>query len=230
MNLVSMQQDAVMSSRAIAELVGSNHSDVKRSIKRLEVDQLLTTPLAEFDFEHNGNIYQEYHLNKRDSILCVARISPAFTAAIIDRWQELENQIVRPVVVIPQNYKEALLALIHAEEVKEQLTIERDTAIATKAQISDRKTATALNTASQAVKRANKLESEIGRCINHATILAVRNAIGTEYAWQPLRKYCKAFDINTNVVHDERYGKVKSYPARAWMAVHGVDINGLFGE
>lgn len=92
MQLVLMQENSTMSSRAISELVGSNHSDVKRSIKRLEVDQLLTAPLAEFDFEHNGNTYQEYRLNKRDSILCVARISPAFTAAIIDRWQELEKQ------------------------------------------------------------------------------------------------------------------------------------------
>lgn len=41
-----------MSSREIAELVKSNHSDVKRSAKRLEADGLLTQPLAEFPFIH----------------------------------------------------------------------------------------------------------------------------------------------------------------------------------
>lgn len=228
MNLVSMQQDATMSSREIAELIGKRHDHLMVDIQKMLIDLELDAPSFSGSYKtEQGNTYPLFNLPKRETIILVSGYNVTMRAKIIDRWQELESQSV---AMIPQTYKEALLALVHAEEVKEQLTIERDTAIATKAHISDRKTATALNTASQAVKRANKLESEIGRCINHATILAVRNATGTEYAWQPLRKYCKAFDIDTNTVHDERYGKVKSYPARAWMAVHGVDINVLFGE
>jgi phage regulator Rha-like protein len=114
--LVNATPNRTMSSREIAELTGSNHSDVKRSIQRLDADQLLTQPLAEFDFEHNGNIYQEYRLNKRDSILVVARISPAFTAAIIDRWQALEN--TKSVVQI--SYAESLRQLADSIEAKER--------------------------------------------------------------------------------------------------------------
>ena len=92
MNQLINSNQLTMSSREIAELVQSNHSDVKRSAKRLEADGLLTQPLAEFPFEHNGNEYVEFRFNKRDSLVLVARLSPAFTAAIVDRWQELEEQ------------------------------------------------------------------------------------------------------------------------------------------
>jgi phage regulator Rha-like protein len=68
------QAAVTMSSREIAELVGSNHSDVKRSARRLADDGILTQPLAEFPFEHNGNTYMEMRFNKRDSLVLVARL------------------------------------------------------------------------------------------------------------------------------------------------------------
>lgn len=104
-----------MSSREIAELVKSNHSDVKRSAKRLEADGLLTQPLAEFPFIHNGNQYCEYQFNKRDSLVLVARLSPAFTAAVIDRWQELE---AGSSLQTPKTYIEALERLVETEKQK----------------------------------------------------------------------------------------------------------------
>ncbi|EKG36121.1 putative phage related protein [Pseudomonas syringae pv. avellanae str. ISPaVe037] len=39
---------------------------------------------------------QEYHVCKRDSFIVVAQLSPEFTAALVDRWQELEDQSARP--------------------------------------------------------------------------------------------------------------------------------------
>ena len=95
-----------MSSRDIADLVQSKHSDVKRSAERLVAAGILTAPLAQFDFEHNGNVYQEYRFNKRDSLVIVARLSPEFTAAVVDRWQE------------------ALRLAADLAEQKEQLTIQ----------------------------------------------------------------------------------------------------------
>ncbi|OON40638.1 phage regulatory protein/antirepressor Ant [Izhakiella australiensis] len=92
-----------MSSREIAALVQSKHGDVKRSAERLNTAGILTAPLAQFDFEHNGNVYQEYRFNKRDSLVLVARLSPEFTAAVVDRWQVLEST-----AGIPQTLPEAL--------------------------------------------------------------------------------------------------------------------------
>ena len=105
-----------MSSREISALVHSKHGDVKRSAERLNAAGLLTAPLAQFDFEHNGNVYQEYRFNKRDSLVLVARLSPEFTAAVVDRWQELENK-----ALIPQTLPEALRLAADMAEQNAQL-------------------------------------------------------------------------------------------------------------
>ncbi|MDK9607098.1 phage antirepressor KilAC domain-containing protein [Lelliottia wanjuensis] len=124
-NLVSSSAPT-MSSREIAELVKSNHSDVKRSAERLHAAQLLTQPLAEFDFEHNGNTYHEYRFNKRDSLVLVARLSPEFTAAVVDRWQELEEKNSKP--ALPGDYLSALKAL--TAEVEQRQLLENKLAVA----------------------------------------------------------------------------------------------------
>ncbi|WP_432323269.1 phage antirepressor KilAC domain-containing protein [Yersinia enterocolitica] len=104
-----------MSSREIAVLVNSKHGDVKRSAERLCAGGILTAPLAQFEFEHNGNRYYEYRFNKRDSLVLVARLSPEFTAAVVDRWQELEQNL------IPQTLPEALRLAANLAEAKQQL-------------------------------------------------------------------------------------------------------------
>lgn len=115
MNKLIDHSTPTMSSREIADLVGSNHSDVKRSAERLSESGLLTQPLAESKFAHRGNTYTEYLFNKRDSLVLVARLSPEFTAAVVDRWQELETSD-KP--QLPSNYIEALEALIESEKQK----------------------------------------------------------------------------------------------------------------
>lgn len=116
MNLITSNQ-LTMSTREIAAMLGKNNSDIKRSALRLEQKGLLTQPLAEFNYDHKGNIYGEYKLNKRDSILLVAQNSPEFTAAIVDRWQELESQVKPPAQQLPQNYLEALEHLVEKEKL-----------------------------------------------------------------------------------------------------------------
>jgi phage antirepressor YoqD-like protein len=103
-----------MSSREIADLTGSRHDNVKRSAERLASDQILTSPLEGLDFEHKGNHYREYRFNKRDSLVLVARLSPEFTAAVVDRWQELENQKA----ALPDFSNPAIAARAWADEVE----------------------------------------------------------------------------------------------------------------
>jgi phage regulator Rha-like protein len=108
-----------MSSREISELTGSRHDAVRKSARRLEADQILTSPLAESVFFIRGNGHQEFHFSKRDSLVLVARLSPEFTAAIIDRWQELENNQTPQVPQIPQNFAQALqLAADQAKQLE----------------------------------------------------------------------------------------------------------------
>jgi len=147
----------MMSSREISELVQSKHGDVKRSAERLAAGGLLTAPLAQFDFTHNGNVYQEYRFNKRDSLVIVARLSPEFTAAVVDRWQELESGSTP---AVPKSFSEALRLAADLEEQKQRLSEELAIA-APKADFVDRYVmATGSMTFRQVAKLLNAKEPE----------------------------------------------------------------------
>jgi anti-repressor protein len=79
-----------MSSREIAELVGSRHDNVKRTIETLAHRGTIQLPQTEEVTNHLGQAVQEYRIGKRDSFVIVAQLSPEFTAALVDRWQMLE--------------------------------------------------------------------------------------------------------------------------------------------
>jgi len=85
-----------MSSREIAELVESRHDKVKQSIERLAARGVIVQPPMgnEQDTDAKGRqrTTSVYLLEKRDSFVVVAQLSPEFTARIVDRWQELETQ------------------------------------------------------------------------------------------------------------------------------------------
>lgn len=91
--------EPTMSSREIAELVGSRHDDVKRSIVRLADRGVIgLPPMAEY-LDTLGRKASEYRIGKRDSFVIVAQLSPEFTARLVDRWQELEDELAgRPVL------------------------------------------------------------------------------------------------------------------------------------
>ena len=79
-----------MSSREIADLCNKRHDNVMQVIASLINAQVLTPEIKESTFKHRGNEYNQWLLNKRDSLVLVARLSPEYTAYIVDRWQELE--------------------------------------------------------------------------------------------------------------------------------------------
>ncbi|HHE9977850.1 TPA: Rha family transcriptional regulator, partial [Haemophilus influenzae] len=109
-----------MSSREIAELINKNHSDLCRSIERLIAKEVIWgyQPMA-YTHPQNGQTYYEYHLTKRDSLIVVAQNCPEFTAAIVDRWQALENQ-QKPTALIPQSFSEALMLAAQLQAEKER--------------------------------------------------------------------------------------------------------------
>lgn len=90
---------ASMTSQDIADLVGSRHSDVKRSIERLAERNIIQKPPMAFIERINNlglavkdEVYSfEAESGKRDSIVVVAQLRPELTAQIVDRWRELES-------------------------------------------------------------------------------------------------------------------------------------------
>lgn len=108
-----------MNSREVAELVGSRHDNVRVAIERLAARGVIeipamqeiptaTKPVAVYVFSGERG--------RRDSIIVVAQLCPEFTAALVDRWQELEH-----VVAVPQSLSAALrLAADQAELIEQQ--------------------------------------------------------------------------------------------------------------
>ncbi|MCU1059693.1 hypothetical protein B9Y88_07485 [Stenotrophomonas maltophilia] len=99
MNGLILNGTASITSREIADLVDSRHDDVKRSIERLVAKGVIgSPPMAEKPTA--GRPVSEYVFSgeqgKRDSIVVVAQLSPEFTARLVDRWQELESNVVAP--------------------------------------------------------------------------------------------------------------------------------------
>jgi len=94
-----------MSSLQIAELVESRHDSVKRTIERLaDRAVIVQSPMVdEQSFDSLGRSRKEavYMINKRDRYVVVAQLSPEFTARLVDRWQELEEQAKGTSIALP---------------------------------------------------------------------------------------------------------------------------------
>lgn len=112
--------EPTMSSREIAELVGSRHDKVKQSIERLaDRGTIVRPPLGDertVDAMGRPRFEGVYKIGKRDSFVIVAQLSPEFTARLVDRWQELETGLM----ALPQDYPAALRRLAAAAEQIQQ--------------------------------------------------------------------------------------------------------------
>ena len=128
MSILTQNNQQSMTSQQIADLVQSRHDSVKRSIERISEKGVITLPpLVETSFRDFIGKTQRTtayifsgEQGKRDSIIVVAQLSPEFTAALVDRWTELEKQVATPVVALPQDYLSALKALVMSEEAKDR--------------------------------------------------------------------------------------------------------------
>lgn len=112
MNILTQSTDTKMTSQQIADLVGSRHDTVKKSIERMIGRGVISKPpMADGIKAANGVATQVYIFSgeqgRLDSIVVVAQLSPEFTAALVKRWDELERGAA-PAIQIPQSFAEAL--------------------------------------------------------------------------------------------------------------------------
>lgn len=121
MDLLSKEQ--TISSYEIAEITGRNHGDVLRSIRNMEPAWrdvhgrgfALMLKIRELP---NGGSRREpyYELTKIECLYISTKFNDEARAKLVLRWQELEIQ-----KQTPQNYLEALKALVASEEAKLKL-------------------------------------------------------------------------------------------------------------
>ncbi|WP_199224814.1 hypothetical protein [Falsochrobactrum shanghaiense] len=148
--------------------------------------------------------------------------SPEFTAALVDEWQRLKNGGTMPDFTNP-----AIAARAWAEQYEARLLAER-----TKAEIGTRREATAMNTASQAVKKANKLEKVLDRSQEYATVKRMSMLYhGQSFSWRELKHISLEMDTLPIDGFDANYGAVKAYHADVWREAYALEIpQGSFSE
>lgn len=123
MNILTQSTDTKMTSQQIADLVGSRHDTVKKSIERMIGRGVISKPpMADGIKAANGVATQVYIFSgeqgRLDSIVVVAQLSPEFTAALVKRWDELERGVA-PAMQIPQSFADALqLAADQAKQLE----------------------------------------------------------------------------------------------------------------
>lgn len=95
---ISSSNQVTMNSQEIAGLVQSRHDVVKKSIERLASRGVIELPpVVEIKTATKPSAIYIFSgdKGKRDSVVVVAQLSPEFTAKIVDRWIELEQQAAK---------------------------------------------------------------------------------------------------------------------------------------
>lgn len=118
----------VISSVEIAQLCEKRHDHVMRDIRNM---------LAELEI-HSPQIWGEYKMSdgrtqpcaflpKRETLILVSGYRVDLRAKIIDRLDELEKTQQKPTALLPQDYLQALEALVESEKQKQALVLENQT-------------------------------------------------------------------------------------------------------
>lgn len=124
MKQMIQNKNSTMSSREIADLVGLRHDNVKRTIESLAKSEVIQLPQIEEVKNHRRQTVTAYRIGKRDSYVIVAQLSPAFTARLVDRWQELEEQAAQQQVAAHSRQ----VARLEAPQMTEAVKIGRQAA------------------------------------------------------------------------------------------------------
>ena len=127
-NLVIANATLTMSSLEIAELTGKEHknvvADLRKMLNELDLTAAEFSASVKYTGNNNAQLTREiFNLPKRECFILVSGYNLKLRAAIIDRWQELENQS-KP--AMPTTYIAALEALIASEKAKELALLQVD--------------------------------------------------------------------------------------------------------
>lgn len=237
-----------MSSQEIADLTGKQLSNVNRDIRSMvkavhgdhsDLNDPSTPAIPGIVVERDIRGYASaIHLDRDYTMTVNTGYDVALRHKIMQRWAELERAAAMPVQpAIPSTYADALrLAATAIEEAahhRAQAEVAKAIASETekrKAEIGSRREATAMSTASAAVRKAKKLEVELDRSLAWATVRRMEAAYpGRKFPWKPLRDASLAMALEIKSVPDMRYAKINAYHALVWQAVYGLDVPGWAG-
>lgn len=225
MNIITTNANPTMSSREIAELTGSTHDNVLKTVRRLIAEGVVSENETPYKHPQNGQTYTEFLLSFRNTMVVVSGYSAELRAKIIDRWQELEAATAKSAVTIPQSLPEALRLAADLAEQKAAAEAERDEAIRTKAMIGSKREATAMATAAAAKREADRLALELDQSMQYASVKRMEQIYpGRKFNWRDLKKASMSLGLKAKDIFDQNYTSVKAYHAAVWKAVYSLDV------
>lgn len=238
MTIVTIKDgDAVTTTLVIADGTVSDHASVIKLVRTYQAD-LEEFGLLDFKSESTGGRPTEYaFLNEPQSTLLLTymrntEIVRAFKKKLVREFWEMVQQRNQGGPALPADYIGALEHLLASKRAEKLAIEQRDHAIDTKAEIGSRREATAMATASAAVRQVQKLKDDLGLGTRQAAVLAVEKAVGRKFGvsgYVPLRRWCKARGITAPKVFHPTFGFVRCWPAGAWMDAYQIDLADLFG-
>lgn len=172
-----------VTSQQVADSFGKRHDNVLRDIRETIAKCSESFTALNFEFseyaDSTGRKLPMYLLSK-DGLMMVTMgyTTPeamAVKESYINRFNKMEKQLRNSVPGLPNFQNPALAARAWAEQFEQRQIAEaqRDEAIRTKSWINNKKTATAMATASVAVRKAAALEDELGRGKRYKTVKAI---------------------------------------------------------
>ena len=227
MNLVNINTNETITTLQLREMINgaraaagepaiSNTHFIDKVRDELDLgdDSFFTIP-----HEQNLKLQSVAVISIEQATLVGMRESKSVRRAVLDVLKEMSAPKA------PTTYIAALEALIEAEKAKESALQIANQAIATKAEIGNRREATAMNTASQAVKQVNKLEIELDKAKEWSTIKRMEILHpAMKFNWRKLKSVSNALELDIQSVPDANYGEVKSYHVKAWFEAYGIEI------
>jgi len=209
-----------MSSREIADITGKRHPDVKRDIERMlsALDEDASS-FAHIYLDSMNRDQTEYRLDRDLTENLLLSYSAPLRRRVLARMRELER-LVSGGLALPDFTNPAAAARAFAEQYERAQIAEH-----TKAEIGSRREATAMNTASQAVKKANALALELDRARSYATVKRM-SALhhGQPFNWRLLKQTAAEMGIPSIDIFDANYGTVKAYHADVWREAYALEI------
>lgn len=113
-----------MTSLQIAEITGRAHSDVMKSIRKMEPawSEINEGNFSLVDYiDKKGQSRPCYSLTKEECLYIATKFNDVARAKLIKRWKELEE---RKKPAVPTTYLDALKSLVKSEEERQQLALE----------------------------------------------------------------------------------------------------------
>ena len=233
MHQLFVTESGLMSSGNLLELV--NNARRNSGEKPVRHNDFVARCADELDGEHyetfvvdnpNGTQTNYIKLTVDQCKLVAMRESKAVRRAVLSRLNEMESKSVAPAIPDFSNPAVAARAWAEQYEANQALAIERDHAIATKAEIGSRREATAMNTASVAVRKANSLERQLDKAKDYCTVKRMSMIHhGQHFDWRSLKAASAEMELPPIDVFDQNYGTVKAYHVDVWAEVYGLGID-----